>query len=227
MIRLLTHLQHKKHIIFDYNGTILYDTPICVEALNLLLDSHGLPTVSEAYYRDHFHFPISSFYQSMGFDFQRESFDDLGRRYMSYYFENLHRCRIYEGMRELLVALRYRPIKTSILTALNHQLLHDQLQIFKLAEYFDAAFGLPDQRAHSKVQRGRDLMDHVGVAAHECLIIGDTDHDLEVGTALGIDVILLADGHQSEERLQKAGAMVINLERQVELNSEGQTGEWQ
>jgi phosphoglycolate phosphatase len=172
--------------------------------------------VSEAFYREHFHFPISSFYQKIGFDFERESFDELGVRYMSLYFKNLHRCRVYEGLRELVHELRHHSIKTSILTALNHEALHAQLLSFGLHSHFDAAFGLPDHRAHSKVERGHDLMKHMGIPASETLIIGDTDHDLEVARALNIDAILLADGHQDETRLQKTGAKVINLERKTE-----------
>lgn len=217
MIRLLPQLIHKKHIIFDYNGTILYDTEVCVEVLNELLNSHDKPSVTEHFYRDHFHFPISSFYKNIGFDFQRESFEDLGHRYMSQYFNNLHRCRIYSGLRDLLVELRKNKIKTSILTALNHQALHEQLLHFQLESHFDAAFGLPDHKAHSKIARGHELMNHMGFLPEETLIIGDTDHDLEVGINLNIDVILLADGHQSEQRLQKTNARLINLNRQTEL----------
>jgi phosphoglycolate phosphatase len=69
MIRLLPLIEKKKHIIFDYNGTILYDTDVCVEVINKLLESHQQPPVDEASYREHFHFPISNFYSKIGFDF--------------------------------------------------------------------------------------------------------------------------------------------------------------
>ncbi len=218
MIRLLPLIKQKKHIIFDYNGTILYDTDVCVEVLNLLLDSHGRPPVNEAYYREHFHFPISSFYTKMGFDFERESFDQLGRRYMNIYLDNIHRCKVYHGLRDLIRELRQDQDtkKISILTALNHDALLAQLKSFDLEQYFDATFGLYDHHALSKVQRGHDLMKHVGIPAEDTIIIGDTDHDLEVAHSLGIDAILLGDGHQNEERLKKTKAKVVNLNRQTE-----------
>lgn len=216
MIRLLPHLEHKKHVIFDYNGTILYDTDLCVEALNVLLDSHELPTVSEDHYRETFHFPIKAYYQKMGFDYQKESFEQLSHRYMSHYRDNLHRCRVYEGLRDLLGELRARRIQTSILTALNHEALHHQLEMFNLKHHFDAAFGLADYWANSKVARGLELMQHVGIPAAETIIIGDTDHDLEVADALGVDIILLADGHQNEKRLASTRATVVNLQRGIE-----------
>lgn len=216
MIRLYGHLHHKKHIIFDYNGTILYDTDLCVEALNLLLEKHDLPAVTEDQYRQEFHFPIYNFYQKFGFDFSKESFESLGHRYMSHYKSNLHRVKVYDGLRALLMELKKRSITTSILTALNHDILHHQLEEFGLKDLFDHAFGLPDLNAHSKIARGKELMAHVGIPPEDCIIIGDTDHDLEVANALGIDALLLADGHQNEERLQQTKAKVINLNRKTE-----------
>jgi phosphoglycolate phosphatase len=135
---------------------------------------------------------------------------------MTHYLDNIHRCKVYEGFRALIQGLRQQPVKISILTALNHDALHDQLNDFNLGHYFDAAFGLYNHHALSKVQRGHELMQHVGVPAHETIIIGDTDHDLEVAQSLGIDVILLADGHQNETRLRKTMATVINLNRKTE-----------
>ncbi|MEY4615326.1 MAG: hypothetical protein RJB66_286 [Pseudomonadota bacterium] len=216
MIRLYGHLQHKKHIIFDYNGTILYDTELCVEALNILLESQDLPEMSEDDYREQFHFPIASFYQKVGFDFSKESFEAMGERYMSHYKSNLHRVKVYHGLRDLLVELKKRDMTTSILTALNQEILHHQLEEFGLNNLFDNAFGLPDLNAASKIARGKELMLHVGIPAEDCLIIGDTDHDLEVAEALGIDALLLADGHQAEERLRQTKAKVINLQRKPE-----------
>jgi len=40
-------------------------------------------------------------------------------------------------------------------------------------------------------------------------LIGDTIHDFEVATELGVKCILIADGHQSLERLMQTGGIVI------------------
>lgn len=216
MTNLLPYLKNKKHVIFDYNGTILYDTDLCVEALNLLLKTHDLPPMDVESYRNNFFFPISDFYTNLGFDFSKESFDDLGRRYIHHYKSNLHRCRVYSGIRELTSQLQRLKIHTSILTALNQDLLLEQLHHFSLKDHFNSAFGLPDHRAHSKIERGHELMKSVGIAGHETIVIGDTCHDFEVAQALGADVLLLADGHQDEERLRATGAPVFNLQRPTE-----------
>ncbi|WP_407933668.1 HAD family hydrolase [Draconibacterium orientale] len=49
-------------------------------------------------------------------------------------------------------------------------------------------------------------------------MIGDTNHDFEVAQQLEVDCILVADGHQSKERLETTGAKVIDeLQQLVKL----------
>jgi phosphoglycolate phosphatase len=217
MLRLWTYLKHKKHVIFDYNGTIIYDTDLCVEALNHLLISQNIAPLTVLQYRERFHFPIINFYQEMGFDFTKVSFDDLGKMYFQIYLENLHRCLVYEGLVELVTDLKKEGIQTSILTALNQNELHKQLKLFKLESLFDVTYGLEDYNAHSKIQRGHELMNHIGIAPQDTIMIGDTCHDWEVAQALGIEVLLLSDGHQTHERLLQKSQQVLSLDRSFNI----------
>ncbi len=65
--------------------------------------------------------------------------------------------------------------------------------------------------AGSKVARGRELIARVNEPLEQTVLIGDTDHDLEVGKALGIDVILVDHGHQDILRLQKVHSKVLKV----------------
>jgi phosphoglycolate phosphatase len=201
MHRLYPKLQNKKLVIFDYNGTILYDLDICLEALNSIFESQNIPALSLEEYKSKFYFPVKSFYQDMGFDFSKVSYEDLSIQFMENYNENLHRCGVYNGIIELLHELKKNNIQTAILTALHQKELFKQLPIFGLEGLFDATFGLEDVYAHSKIERGHELMKHMKVAPQDTILIGDTTHDAEVAHALGIDVILLDEGHQTTERL--------------------------
>ena len=48
-------------------------------------------------------------------------------------------------------------------------------------------------------------------------MLGDSLHDEEVAKAIGAKCILIADGHQSSEVLQKADSMIINDLRELKL----------
>jgi phosphoglycolate phosphatase len=80
--------------------------------------------------------------------------------------------------------------------------LHTHVEHHGLTHYFDRVYGLKDHYARSKVERGRELIFDSQIDREHTLLIGDTDHDLEVAQELGIEALLIADGHQSFERLE-------------------------
>ena len=63
-----------KHIIWDWNGTLLNDLTLCVDLLNVSLEKRKLPEMTEEKYKKKFLFPIKTFYESIGFDFSKEDF---------------------------------------------------------------------------------------------------------------------------------------------------------
>ena len=73
-------------VIWDWNGTLLDDVDLCVEALNWLLAQFGYPQrYDRAQYQGIFGFPIEDYYRRAGFDFSKDSFADLAERYMQFY----------------------------------------------------------------------------------------------------------------------------------------------
>ena len=57
-----------KHILWDWNGTLLDDSWLCVEVLNGLLKESGKPTITHETYKEHFNFPVIHFYEFLGFE---------------------------------------------------------------------------------------------------------------------------------------------------------------
>ena len=70
-------LQNKKHIIFDWNGTLIDDAFVFVDILNILLANKGLNQINTRIYRDLFCFPIKAFYEKIGLDVSLQSFLQL------------------------------------------------------------------------------------------------------------------------------------------------------
>ena len=55
---MLQKLNSYKHIIWDWNGTLLNDAWLCVEVMNGMLEKRGLPKVSLDFYRSVFTYPV-------------------------------------------------------------------------------------------------------------------------------------------------------------------------
>jgi len=46
-------------------------------------------------------------------------------------------------------------------------------------------------------------------------MVGDTVHDYEVAQAMGTDCILIASGHNSRDRLEETGVLVLDSPNEI------------
>lgn len=65
-----------KNILWDWNGTILNDTPVAFEATNILLKRYDYPTITLEFYRDNMDTPIVNFYSKI-FDLNKHDMQML------------------------------------------------------------------------------------------------------------------------------------------------------
>jgi phosphoglycolate phosphatase len=96
MIGLQAHLAHKKHIIWDWNGTLLDDVDEVVEVTSQMLVDHGLQPVTHEQYRAVFCFPISQYYRRLGFDFERAPFETLSDQFVALYGAVASQCTLHK-----------------------------------------------------------------------------------------------------------------------------------
>ena len=205
------HLENKVHVIWDWNGTLLSDLDHAVNTVNKLLVEENLPTIDIAEYKRVFRFPVIEYYKQLGFDTSPARFADLCERFNKYFHDDLHLCELWPGARETLAHIHRSGKTQSLLSASEHNLLQTSVKQFGVDGLFHNVFGIADKMAGSKVARGHDLIAHVNLPLKQTVLIGDTDHDLEVGQALGIDVILVDHGHQDTVRLQKVHSNVLKV----------------
>ena len=69
-----------KHIIWDWNGTLLDDGWLFVDVMNTILKRRKMNTITLEKYREIFGFPVKNYYIKLGFDLEKEPFEDLGIR---------------------------------------------------------------------------------------------------------------------------------------------------
>jgi len=199
-----------KHIIWDWNGTLLDDVAECVATVNLLLERRGLPLLTIDRYRELVDFPVIDFYQRIGFDFSRESFNAVAQEYITLYIQALARCQLQPHARRLLDQLFDRGVTHSVLSAYQQQRLEEAIDYFQLRPYFIRLIGLNDYYARSKLANGRRWIDELAQPLGEVLFVGDTLHDFEVARGIGVNCVLLACGHQSRARLASCPAPILD-----------------
>lgn len=205
---------HYDHIAWDFNGTILDDVHSGVGATNLLLSRRGLPTIDSIdYYYSIFCFPIVRYYEKLGFDFSRESYNDIAIEWAAEYRRLAAKAPLREGVLPLMQALFARGIPQTVLSASEKRLLEEQLTALSVREYLEGSFGRDDHTGEDKTA----LV--LAFAARRnpgrTLFIGDTDHDAACARAAGFDCVLIAGGHQGKDRLLSCGVPVYDSVREL------------
>ncbi len=203
-------LQKYRHIIWDWNGTLLDDAWLCVEILNEILRQRNKQPVTHERYKVEFGFPVKHFYRRLGFDFSVESFEALADEYIGKYDERCFECKLHEHAIDVLRHCCGRGLKHSILSAYHQVRLEEMVDFFDLRPLFAHVMGLDDHHAHGKTQQGIRLAEEAGFDAGETLLIGDTVHDYEVAQEVGVDCVLFVGGHNAEGRLRSCGVPALN-----------------
>jgi phosphoglycolate phosphatase len=204
-----------QHIIWDWNGTLFDDVWLCVEVLNGVLEKWGKSQTDIESYKQRFGFPVKNYYESLGFDFSVEPFDEIANQFIEEYNRRRPEGSLHEGAVEILEHIKSRDIKQSILSAYHQELLEDVVNYFGIRDYFEKLVGLNDYYANSKVHLGRGLIKDLNLEPQQILLIGDTIHDFEVANDIGVNCVLLSCGHQNRQRLAVCGCEVLDSVRQL------------
>ena len=198
------------HVVFDWNGTLIDDVDLAVEAVNAVLSAAGLRRITRRIYRARFRFPIQDFYRALGFTFADVPFARVIGDYLAVFDTRVHECPLHAGALELIEAARDAAISVSILSASHHAILGRTLRHHRLEHHFAHVMGLDHEHAPGKREQAVMLGRRIGVEPERVLYIGDTTHDADIARELGWAGLLVANGHQSAAVLSRAGCLMAD-----------------
>lgn len=198
----------KKYIIWDWNGTIIDDVGIALDAVNDMLREQDRPEITLEEYRKAMDTPILRFYEQF-FDMDVTDFGWIAECFQSYYEAHKDQLRLHEGVEELLESCRQRGCHQVILSSSATRIIQFYAALFGVADYFEAVLGADDLLAAGKIERAVEYFEQNKIPKEETVMIGDSVHDFEVSQTLGIDCILMSGGHQDLQSLQACGCPVI------------------
>lgn len=202
-------LSRYRHVIWDWNGTLLDDLDLCVDVMNSLLRRHGLPLLDRARYHATFDFPVRDYYGRLGLPIADGEFEQHSIEFIGGYERRRLEATLQPGAEEILATVLRAGLTQSILSAYQHQTLQEVVAHFGIASRFTRLNGLADIHAHGKLELGRAWVTELALPRAEILLVGDTVHDLEVAQTLGLDCVLISHGHHSAERLRARHDRVV------------------
>lgn len=198
-----------KHIIWDFNGTLLSDAQLGVDCDNHVFDVLGLPRITIDDYRQHMTMPVRDFYTSLGVDLNVYKYETISRLWLDRFNQHAVSVGLVPGALELTKRLKSAGFTQSILSASYERSLLEQCKALGIDVYMDEIGGLGDESAQKKTDIGRRQLEKLGLKGEDCVLVGDMVADSELADVLGTDCVLVPWGHNSEARLEKTGRVVV------------------
>jgi len=196
------------YCIWDFNGTILDDVELGMNAVNTLLAQRGLPVIPcREEYAKKFDFPIIDYYRNLGFDFETESYERLAELWIELYVSNLDSAKAFPGVEKALDFFEQRGVKQTVLSASERGMLLQQLAGLGISERFEEILGIDNIYGDSKLEIARAWRQRHPEA--RVMFIGDTTHDCESAKILGADCFIVCAGHQCRERFKGVDAKIF------------------
>lgn len=198
-----------RHVVWDWNGTLLDDLDIILEALNVGVAGFGVSNIDEHVYRTHFTRPIRRFYDSLiGRPVTDMEWEHLNNTFHVEYFARVHRARLAPDALDAMDLVDRCGWGQSLLSMTSHDRLIEIVASHGLSDRFARVDGLKAPTGGLKASYLETHLTHIGVDPVAVLVVGDTPDDAAAARHVGAKVVLYDGGSHHPEELHAVGAPV-------------------
>ena len=204
-----------RHVVWDWNGTLLDDFGLNVVAVDESCRSIGGGGVTETDYRDHYTRPVTLFYERLlGRPLAEGEWDRLDAAYHAAYRRGLEQATLTPRVEEALRLAAGAGLTQSLLSMWEHDELLRLVRAFGLSPWFVRVDGQPGHGSATKLEyldahlQGLDRQ--LGpLRRDEVLMVGDTFDDADAAARLGLRCVLVEHGPHHAAALRAAGHTVV------------------
>lgn len=203
--------EHKYHLVWDWNGTVLNDVELCFTIMNIILKEYNKKSIDFIEkYKERFCFPIQEFYEKLGFDTAHPEFYSALKRYHKLYRQGEKTLSLNDGVSPTIQALRNKGVGHSLLSASPQDVLDRQVSQLKVRRLFDYVIGISSHYIPNKLCMAQKHVKLLRRQGKEPVFVGDTIYDQQVATKLGCKCILVTIGHQALHIHSDQNTQIIN-----------------
>ncbi|NUT97680.1 MAG: HAD family hydrolase [Saccharothrix sp.] len=197
-----------KHVVWDWNGTLLDDTHAVLHAVNQVCRRYGRAALTLEEWRAVFSRPLIACYEGvLGRALSEQDWADIDLVYHVEYRALLDTCGLAAG-----VDLLHRWSGTqSLLSMWFHDELVPLVDRLGLAGLFTRVDGLRvDVGGGSKAEHLAEHLEQQKLHARDVVVIGDVVDDAEAARHVGAQAVLVTTGVGERRRLAATGMPVVD-----------------
>ncbi|WP_430780690.1 HAD family hydrolase [Actinoplanes sp. G11-F43] len=198
-----------KHLVWDWNGTLLDDLHLVVSSTNVAFASVGGRDVGPDEHRRTFRRPVADFYAEMlGRAVGAEEFGELDRIFHEAYRVGLTDVSLAADARAAITS--WTGSQSLLSMWFHHELVpavegHGLTGLFTRVDGLRAELGGGFKAAHLAAH-----LEHLGVSGADAVLIGDSLDDAEAAESVGARAVLYTGGFTDPDRLRASGRPVAD-----------------
>ncbi len=204
----------KKAVIFDLDGTLSDSIHSIKYSGDRTMEKFGYGPFSVEQYKYFVGDGAANLVRralQAGGDVELTHFEEAYALYRKVFQENcMYRVRPYEGIPELLAALKAQHVKIAVLSNKPHTETINVVETLYGKGYFDVIEGqregMPIKPSPNGVFR---ILDQIGIGVEDLLYLGDTATDMKTGKAAGAFTVGALWGFRDRKELEEGGADAI------------------
>lgn len=197
--------------MWDWNGTLLDDLQVVIEAANVSLGQLGRGPIDEDDYRNHFTRPVRAFYDSL---FGRLVTDPewvaLNETFHHEYYTRVDRAALTVDTIAALDRTDDHGWGQSLLSMSPQVWLADVVRRKGVANRFTIVDGLTGPTGGLKADHLQEHLDTQGLDPTQTVVVGDTPDDAIAARTVGAHPILYDGGSHHLLHLEDTGAPVAH-----------------
>ena len=202
---------NQKHIVWDWNGTLLDDLRVVIEAANVSIGRFGVGPIDENAYRDHFTRPVRDFYDSLfGRPVTDGEWEELNNRFHDEYFSRVETASLTVDTLDALTAVEAYGWGQSLLSMSPQEWLEQIVLARGVSHRFVLVDGLRGPTGGLKAQHMAEHIDALEVEPEMTVVVGDTPDDAVAARHVGARVVLYDGGSHHLPHLEIMGAPVAH-----------------
>ncbi len=191
-------------VVFDFDGTLADSEASIMQTLELVAADFGLPEVDRINARKSIGLPLQRTIE-MGLGLESGKISRAVELYRKHYHDVAYgSTRLFPGVVETLDALLENNFLLAVASGKSTAGLNAMMEHLGIAERFCFVAGAQDvQRPKPAPDMVLKALARLDVAPEECLVVGDTVHDIKMGQRALTHTCAVTYGNNSAEDLRR------------------------
>ncbi|MDX2466477.1 MAG: HAD hydrolase-like protein [Acidimicrobiia bacterium] len=197
-----------RHVIWDWNGTLVDDFPVIVDSVNTSLALLGSSPITGDQYRTHYTRPVRVFYKRLlGREVSDAEWQQINTTFHDAYESSLDKVPLTVDARDAVAAVAAAGATQSVLSMWTHEELVPEV----VRKGLDTAMVRVDGNPHTAGDTKSRLLEiHLANLNHSApaVLIGDAVDDAAAAKEVGIPCVLYDGGSHHRDQMDAVGVPV-------------------